>query len=260
MIGKKPDTYLTEMKELPPSYPSEEKKGKESEERKEVTVKVRNEVIKKEDNSPKEAEKKIIPTQKEPERVDIKDQESIGEKIVKKERSFTYKDVILGVVNFISVIFFVVIITNFPKKSLELKNLRIQKIKNETAAGLGTTEIETAKPKADTLNKLFLDEAGIVNFVNDVELQKVEGGAISKVSFASQKAVSDKTSNFGVPIVIELAGSWEAIDNDLQKIDKLPYLFRPVKVEIGYDEENPGVVVYKYGIFLYVRENLGKTR
>ena len=70
------------------------------------------------------------------------------------------------------------------------------------------------------------------------ELQKSDAGAISKVSFASQKAVTDKTGNYGVPIVIELMGSWDAIDSDLQKIDKLPYLFRPVKVEIGYDEEN----------------------
>jgi hypothetical protein len=141
-----------------------------------------------------------------------------------------------------------------------LKSLKIQEIKNEEAEGLGTTEIETASPKAKKMSELFLDEAGIVNFVNDVELQKTEGGAISKVAFASQKAVGDKTGNYGVPIVIELAGSWESIDKDLQKIDQLPYLFRPVQIEIGYDEENPEVVIYKYGIFLYVRESLGETR
>jgi hypothetical protein len=257
------EKYLTEMKELPPSRSSEEKdKDVLKEERQEVVkeIKKEQEKVAKQDQFPV---KEIQKTKKDMSNKNEKSKdivENVDEEIEIKERLYTYKDVILGVVNFISIVFFVILIINFPKRSQELKSLKIQEIKNETAANMETNEIDFVKPKTDEMNRMFLDESGIVNFVNDVELQKTEGGAISKVSFASQKAVTDKTGNYGVPIVLELTGNWEAIDADLQKIDTLPYLFRPVKVEIGYDEENPEVVIYKYGIFLYVKESLGKNR
>jgi hypothetical protein len=266
MSAKKPDKYLTEMKELPPSYSSDKKKSDDN----------KNDGNKNTFENPRDLDKEPVqekPASKEKvEPTTDMSEKKIDESVLGdvggsgvSDRPYTYKDIILGIVNLISIVLFVIMIINFPKKSKELKDLKIQEIKNEMALGLGTTEIEVARPKAQEINKLFLDEAGIVNFVNDVELQKSEGGAISKVSFASQTAVSDKTGNFGVPIVIELTGSWEAIDADLQKIDSLPYLFRPVKVEIGYDDKSPDeesaeVVVYKYGIFLYVRESLGKNR
>lgn len=257
----KSEKYLTEMKELPPSYPLEEKeKGvvKETQDIVERIPEKKEEVVQKEKVPQKEIkEPKVKVPDKKEKAKNISEEDEEAET---KNHPYTYKDVILGIVNFISIVFFVILIINFPKKSQELKSLKIQEIKNETAASMETNEIDFAKPKADEMDKLFLDEAGIVNFVNDVELQKSEGGAISKVSFASQKAVADKTGNYGYPIAIELTGSWETIDMDLQKIDKLPYLFRPVRVEISYDEENPEVVIYKYGIFLYVRESLGKTR
>lgn len=250
----KPDKYLTEMKELPPSFASEEKK--EIKENRQDKTKFADEEVSDANHSLKENGKSNndIPEEKS-EVSDLDDSEESGRKL-----PFTYKDIILGVVNLVSIIFFVIILINFSDKSQELRELRIQEIKNNSTFNLETSEIDAAIPKAEALSKLFLNESGVVDFVNDLELQKTEGGAISKVTFASQKAVADRTGNYGVPIVIELVGSWQAIDTDLQKIDKLPYLFRPAEVEVGYDEDDPQVVIYKYGIFLYVEESLGKTR
>ena len=141
-----------------------------------------------------------------------------------------------------------------------LLDLKIQNIRDNSNINLGFGEVEANKPRASEIEKYFLDEGGVVDFINNVENQEVEGGASIKVTFASQNTVKDRTGNFGVPIVIELIGSWEEIDANLQKIDKLPYLFRPANVEIAYSEEGPLVVVFKYGVFLYVRESLGQNR
>ena len=105
-----------------------------------------------------------------------------------------------------------------------------------------------------------MDEAGVVNFVNEVEKLKSESSAIQKVTFVSQKVVKDKTGNYGIPVVIELAGSWEVIAEDLEKIDTLAFLFRTVRVEAEKSpkEEEAGVIIYKYGVFLYVKDELGK--
>ncbi len=241
----KEDKYLTEIKEFPP-YHSREESKKESEN---IDDKEKTDDTFQGKNSLQESSEKS--------RSDLfeESQEKSDFEVTKADKKLpvTYKDIILGIVNFISIVIFVIILINFPKKSQELKKLKIEEIRNSTVVGLEISEIEAALPKTEEISQYFLDESGVVNFVNDIELLRTEGGSISKVTFASQKAVTDKTGNMGIPIVVELVGNWYSIDNDLQKIDKLPYLFRPVKVEVSYDEEDPQMVIYKYGIILYVR-------
>jgi hypothetical protein len=154
----------------------------------------------------------------------------------------------------------VIILLRFPGRSKELKDLRIQNVIKNSNINLEYGDVEANKPRASLIEEFFLDESGVVNFIGDVENQEVEGGATIKVTFASQSAVKDRTGNFGVPVVIELTGSWESIDVSLQKIDSLRYLFRPASVEISYSDQDPLVVIFKYGVFLYVRESLGQTR
>lgn len=253
------DKYLTEMKELPPTYAAEKK-----EDVPEKKVEEEKPSISKPDHETPSPEKREKPAA-DPPVVDKRAPDgektvSAGDETGKRKLPLTYKDIILGIVNLVCIIVFVIIIVNFPQRSKELKDLKVKEIRNESIVSMETSDIEAARPKIEAINKFFLDESGVVGFVNDVELQETEGEASIKVTFASQKAVADRTGNFGIPVVIELRGSWEAIDNGLQKIDKLPHLVRPANVSISLDKEDPGIVVYKYGVILYVRESLGKTR
>ncbi len=251
--------YLTEMKELPPRVPDEQKQ-------------TAGEKVHAVSDTPKEMGKNLSMKDndsKVPPQAKVGLPNSTSEKLeapglseVPKGRRLpiTSKDLILGAVNLISVILLVIILFRFPGRSKELRDLKIQNIRDNSNINLGFGEVEANKPRASEIEKYFLDEGGVVDFINNVENQEVEGGASIKVTFASQNTVKDRTGNFGVPIVIELIGSWEEIDANLQKIDKLPYLFRPANVEIAYSEEGPLVVVFKYGVFLYVRESLGQNR
>lgn len=188
--------------------------------------------------------------------------------INKREFIFSAKDVILNIVNLISIILLITILIRFPEKSKELKALRIEDLKNESNAVFEFGEIDASREKSKDLQKLFIDDSGIVDFVNEVEKLKTEGSAISKVSFATPKALKDKTGNLGLPVVIEFRGSWEAIDRDLQKIDKLSFLTRPVKIEIlkpkldsaATESTNSNVVEFKYGLILYVNDQFGESR
>lgn len=260
MENLKEEKYLTEMKELPPSYTVEKKKksteNKQEKEKEEPLVSESSREV----SLIQKTDKPEINMSENHSKNQEKEKVTIESEVGKRKLPVTYKDFILGVVNLISFVFFVIILVNFPQKSKELKELRINEIKKELIVGLETSDIEKAKPKVEVINKFFLDESGVVSFVNDVELQEIEDGANIKVTFASQKAVADRTGNFGIPVVIEIRGSWEAIDVSLQKIEKLPYLVRPANVNISTDEEDPNIIVYKYGLVLYVNESLGKTR
>lgn len=191
----------------------------------------------------------------------ITDKDAVFEvpKNEKKDRIFSSKDIILGFINLVTIILLIVFLVKLPEKSTDLKKLKVEQLKGESASLLPISEITAARDKANEIESLFLDQSGIVGFVDEIEKLKVEGSSIQKVSFASQKPIKDKTGFSGVPVVIEMRGSWEAIGTDLQKIESLPYLFRAASVDAATIPDNPGVIDFKYGGFLYVNDELGKN-
>ena len=236
--------YLTQMKELPPENSDEEGSAAKTGAEKKVKVNIPEPEIDK-----KVMVKPLLENQDE-------------ENQDKVRLPITIKDIILGIINVICLILLFIILINFPTKARELKNLRLESLKNESKVSFELDKIHESKAKADELDKLFLNDAGVVNFVNELEKIKNEGGAIKTISFANQGPIKDRSGNFGIPVVIEFQGRWEQIDMDLQKLDLLPFLFRAAKVEIGKPKPLPGqkeeevitdenVVVFKYGIFLY---------
>jgi hypothetical protein len=193
-VNKKFDTYLTDMKELPPeSIP----------------------------------ESKVMPTQKPP-KENVKNLETkvasqtdeYEDEFMETEETnkppFSSKDVILGIVNLISVILLIVILVRLPSKADELSSLREEVFRSEDVT-LDSPGYNEAKKKADDLSKLFLTDSGIVDFVSDLEKIRSDGGVITKISFVSPKAVKDKSGNFGLAVLIELTGSWENIAATFRK-------------------------------------------
>jgi hypothetical protein len=243
--NKKDEKYIRQLKELPP-IPEEVPEAP----KKEVVKEKMTKTSQKDLNI--SAVKKIA-VDKETELDNIDDVNK------KPKLPFTFKDIMLGIINLVSVILLVIILFKLPAKAKEYKAIRLENLGSDAAVNIEQNSIDEAKEKVEVLQSLYLDESGVVDFVNDVESLKSEGGSILGVSFASQRAVKDKTGNYGVPVVIELSGSWSAIASDLQRIEKLSYLFRPVNLDIKRDVDDPNVIIFDYGIILYVNEELGEN-
>lgn len=226
---EEPESYLTDMKELPPAREQEFSVNKN---------KVEESVAKKTTEIPMNKEKKF--------------------KLPKKEKSensfYTKKDVILGIVNLVTVAILIFLLTKLPIKSKEFQMEKALEILNAENPEAVFGDIEPHKEKADQLSKLFLDESGIVNFVGEVEKLKGEGSAIQKVTFTSQKPVKDKTGFTGIPVIIEMKGNWQEIAGSMEKIQSLPFLFRPVNIEALPVKDEPGITELGYGAILYVNE------
>lgn len=242
---KKVEKYLTEIKELPPE--------------------AQGEVLKEKPKEKTELPEVVPPAP--PEKVTSLDENLVLDKDKEDEEEnflgklpLSPKDLILGAVNLVTLVLLIIILLRFPDRADELRALRVEDLRNRSNVTHEFTQIENNKGKSQELEGLFVNESGVVEFVGDVEAIRAEGGSYRGISFASQQAVEDKSGNLGLPIVIELAGSWAAIDSDLQKIDQLPYLFRPVLVDIEPSETEEGVIVFKYGIFLYVNDEFSQTR
>ncbi len=181
--------------------------------------------------------------------------------VVKKKKSgirLYIKEIILAVINIVFIALLIVFLLRLPSAATELNNLRTTDIRSSTKGDFEINELElkASQEQSDRLKTLFPNEEGIINFVDEIEKLKVDG-TVTDFSFASIDAIQDTTGNYGVPIVIVLNGSWEQIGTDIQKIQKLPYLFRPINITAEPKEE--GVIELKYGGFLYVSESIGKN-
>jgi hypothetical protein len=223
--------HLTAMKELP-SYLGSKKKL--------VKPKIITKSVKKEKVQEKKGKTKI------PEKV-------IERGPQKEEGLFTAKDIILGVINIITVGFLIFLLSKLPQVALEHKELRNEGLAAESGVSFEFGDVENAKEKSDKIQRLFADDKGVVEFIRSVEkIKDTPDSVITKVSFASQDPVKDKAGADGIPMVIEMRGSWSGIGADLEKIEELPFFFRTAKIETEFDED--GLVKFKYGGLLYVKD------
>jgi hypothetical protein len=105
---------------------------------------------------------------------------------------------------------------------------------------------------------LFPDEAGLVNFVKEIERLKVEG-VVRDFSFANENAVRDKTGVLGIPFILRLEGTWDQLNSDFMQLQKFPYLIRAVTVDVRIKDINTGIIDFMYGGFIYVDKSLEKN-
>lgn len=167
---------------------------------------------------------------------------------------------ILAVANVAILVSLIFLQGQLLKRADELKKVRAEDLglAQGSEVEVVSTDLAANKEIKEELSSLFPDESGLVNFVREMERLKTEG-VVTSFSVASQDAVRDKTGHFGIPVIIEFRGSWAQIDNDLQRLQSLPYFIRAVKLETRPDETESGVINLRYGVFIYVDESLGKN-
>jgi hypothetical protein len=166
------------------------------------------------------------------------------------------KDIALAAINIFAIIFLTLLITKLPAKAKELQQVRSDSVWDYSNIEFELSRIEKDYQRAQELEKVFLDESGVVDYFKEVEDLRGESTSISRLTITSQKAIQDKTGNYVIPLIIDLSGSWEQIEKDMQSIQNLPYIFRPVKIDI--EEEADSVVRLKYGGVLYTNEKSQK--
>lgn len=165
---------------------------------------------------------------------------------------------ILSLINLIGIAGIIYFDRKIPTRALEVKKLRSEQL-GIAAQNLDLIkkDVEKNSEKVDKLLSLFPDEGGLVTFANELDKIKKEGKVVG-FTFAAERALKDKTKAFGIPILIEIKGTWDEIDRDFQRIQRLPFLLRAIEIEAKPAEEE-GLIDFKFGGFLYVGKNFGKN-
>jgi hypothetical protein len=253
----KVEKYLTQMKELPTRDEVETMKStvagggvKPGAPAKQVTVKETVDVVSAKAENKEQpagaayAEPAILPKSF----IDNMDLNDTAYKV------YTTKDIILGAINLVTIALLVFLLVKLPVRAEEFKTARNESLKYQIGSPLELPDIADSLEMAQSVEDVFLDTSGIVEFVSRVEAIKDQGGTITKLSFTNQTAVRDKTGNYGIPVIIEMRGNMNEMTADLEKLRNLPFLFRPVSIEIAPNIDNPAILDFKYGGMIYVDE------
>lgn len=176
------------------------------------------------------------------------------------EKVVSIKEGILIAINIFSVALLLFLLFKLPEEAKKVHDFRVLIQKSENIQQAEILGLEIAKEKTDKLKTLFLNDEGIVKFVNAIESLKQNNQSIKKIEFPSQEVIKDKTGNMAIPVIIELSGDWLELGKSLSEIESLPYLFRPVSVDIKPNKLDQGKFDIKYGGALYVSEQIQKSR
>ena len=182
-----------------------------------------------------------------------------GEKTSILKPGILLKAVVLAVINLIAVAAIVFLLDHLELKAQEVKRLRgiqLSATRGEPFSAL-RTDVEAAETKTGELVKYFPDSQGLIAFVGEIDKLKAEG-VVTGFSFANEESIKDKTGSFGLPVLIELRGSWSAVDSALGRIMSLPYLLRAIRVDVSPSLEDPALIDFKFGGFLYVDKNFSQ--
>ena len=165
---------------------------------------------------------------------------------------------ILAFINLVGVAGIIYFDRSIAKKAIEVKNLRSEQIglSNQNSEVIRNS-IEQYQKKGEVLAQVFPNDAGLVDFANELDRIRKEGKIVG-FTFVAEEAVKDKTGSLGIPVLIEIKGTWAEIDTDLRKIQALPFLLRAIQVEAGPALEE-GQIDFTFGGFLYVGKDFRKN-
>ncbi len=181
-------------------------------------------------------------------------------KPVPEHKNIWLKDIVLAVINVCFIVGLIYLLNKLPLRANQVRSLRGEAQLTNSAdedTNILKFELEQSNQDYEQLKSLYPDEDRLLKFVDEIEKLQTSGTVIG-FTFASSLPVVDKTKELGLPIIIEMSGSWENIAQDVATIQKLPFMFRPVTFDAEEDREE-NVVHLKYGGFLYVDESFKKN-
>lgn len=176
-----------------------------------------------------------------------------------KKPRFSFSGEILGVFGIlVLIVILILILGRIGPLSQEIMEKRSEIVNSTSSDAL---EVAKARLNRNTnkvadLNKLFINDDNLVDFVKEIDTLKNEG-LINSFSFGASD-VRDKRSGYNaIPFEIMIEGDGAKISSTMSKILSLPYFIVDVSAELQLNET--GGYTYNYGGFLYISEDYGKN-
>ncbi len=126
---------------------------------------------------------------------------------------------------------------------------------NHSASNIGI-KLSEVSTKNDLINKLFLSEEKIVDFIGEVEAFGSSTKAVIKTENVDASGLIDEETNkkktYGhVTITFSAVGSWEELNNFVGLLENLPYISAVNSIKLS-KSENSGKISWNETVLLDV--------
>ena len=186
---------------------------------------------------------------------DIEDKHSQEEKSLGRMKA---KLIIFNIINVILLASLGFMLQKLPKDAEKVKELRSASVASHAESDIGILQAELDKNRENInkISEIFVDDSKFLSFISSVDQLKASG-LISNFSLPVTKPVADSNKNLGLPVSMTFSGTQEQVNQALIEVHTLPFILKPVNLDIDVVPE--GNIVVRFGGFLYTHEEFNKN-
>lgn len=181
-----------------------------------------------------------------------------GLKLSRLKSKIIVRSIILNVFSIILIVVTLSLAKTLDGGAAKVSRLRSDKALAQESSEFAILQLEANRSKeaVEEIRSRFVGESGLLDFIGSFDVLR-DQGVLTSFSFSSNKSVTDKTKNLGLPFVVEAVGDQAQIDNALSSVHGLPFLLRPVNIDIARSSAD-GLLSVRYGLVVYVNENINQ--
>ncbi len=169
----------------------------------------------------------------------------------KKISPVLFKVIAVNVVNLVICMGILILLRQLPVKAQEVKTLSTEIQASEAAVDSAVlqSELEKNGEKINQITSTLSGDNTVISVISSLDEIK-KSGVLTNYEFPVTAEISDKAGLKGLPLLITLTGTKQAISDTLIAVSKLKVFIRPVTFALTTNEVDSTVTV-KYGGFLY---------
>lgn len=185
----------------------------------------------------------------------LEDKHSLASKVLTRTK---IKIVVFNIINVTLIVLLFVILQKLPQDAQKVKDLRSQAsaTSQESDEGILESELENNKESIAKLDSLFIDDNRFLEFINSITLIE-EQGIITDFNIPVSSPIIDASKNYGLPVSLVFTGTVDSVNSSLTQVFSLPFLIRPVNINMDVSPENS--LVLRMSGFLYTNESFNKN-
>lgn len=173
---------------------------------------------------------------------------AIGTKI--KISKTLFKIIVVNALNGLIVLAIIYLAPQIEKVASEVKTKSSESLARQqvSSSAVLQSEIDRNKESIEKIRSKLSGEKTVIAFLADLDKLRSEG-VVTASEFPTTQEIVDKQKLVGFPVSLTFRGDLNTINSSWQKVNSLPYLLRPVTVDVLLEDGQNTITIGYFFIF-----------
>lgn len=173
---------------------------------------------------------------------------TIGSKI--KISKTLFKIIVVNGLNALIVLSLIYLAPQVERVASEVKTKSSESLARQqvSSSAVLQSEIDRNKDNIEKIRSKLSGEKTVIAFLADLDKLRSEG-VVSASDFPTTQEIIDKQKLTGFPVSLSFKGDLNTINNNWQKVNSLPYLLRPVTIDLLLEDGQNTLTLGYFFIF-----------